>query len=138
MRREETGIVIETSENKAKVKASRHGDCENCGVCPGDNAMVVAVQNPIDASVGQRVAFEIQEANMLMAAFVVYILPLLALMVGAISGVILAKNLEQPFLAFQIGGGIMFFAVAVVYMKRYDRAVKKNDQLLPVITKILN
>ena len=138
MRREETGIVIETSENKAKVKASRHGDCENCGVCPGDNAMVVAVQNPIDASVGQRVAFEIQEANMLMAAFVVYILPLLALMVGAISGGILAKNLGQDVLAFQIGGGIMFFAVAVVYMKRYDRAVKKNDQLLPVITKILN
>ena len=138
MRREETGIVIETSENKAKVKASRHGDCENCGVCPGDNAMVVAVQNPIRAKVGQRVAFEIQEAIMLMAAFVVYILPLLALMVGAISGGILAKNLGQPFLAFQIGGGIMFFAVAVVYMKRYDRAVKKNDQLLPVITKILN
>ena len=95
MRREETGIVIETSENKAKVKASRHGDCENCGVCPGDNAMVVAVQNPIDASVGQRVAFEIQEANMLMAAFVVYILPLLALMVGAISGGILGNNLGQ-------------------------------------------
>ena len=138
MRREETGIVIETSENKAKVKASRHGDCENCEVCPGDNAMVVAVQNPIDASVGQRVAFEIQEANMLMAAFVVYILPLLALMVGAISGGILGNNLGQDVLAGQIGGGILFFAIAVVYMKRYDRAVKKNDQLLPVITKILN
>lgn len=138
MRREETGIVIETSENKAKVKASRHGDCENCGVCPGDNAMVVEVQNPIDAKVGQRVAFEIQEANMLMAAFVVYILPLLALMVGVISGGIIGNNLGQHVLAFQIGGGIVFFAIAVVYMKHYDRAVKKNDQLLPVITKILN
>ncbi|WP_373484376.1 SoxR reducing system RseC family protein [Acetobacterium sp.] len=138
MRREETGIVIQTSEKKGKVKASRHGDCENCGVCPGDNAMVVDVQNPIGAKVGQRVAFEIQEANMLMAAFVVYILPLLALMVGAISGGILANKLGQNVLACQIGGGILFFAIAVVYMKHYDRAVKKNDQLLPVITKILN
>lgn len=75
---------------------------------------------------------------MLMAAFVVYILPLLALMVGAISGGILGNNLGQHVLVFQIGGGILFFIVAVVYMKRYDRAVKKNDQLLPVITKILN
>jgi len=138
MRREETGIVIATSENKAKVKASRHGDCENCGVCPGDNAMVVEVQNPIDASVGQRVAFEIQEANMLLAAFVVYILPLLALLAGAILGGILGNNLNQNILVYQIGGGILFFAVAVIYMKRYDRAVKKNDLLLPVITKILN
>lgn len=138
MRREETGIVIETSENKAKVKSSRHGDCENCGVCPGDNAMVVAVQNPLGAKVGQRVAFEIQEANMLMAAFVVYILPLLALLVGAISGGILGNQLGQGVLAFQIGGGIVFFVIAVVYLKRYDRAVKKNDQLLPVITKILH
>ncbi|MEL7660849.1 SoxR reducing system RseC family protein [Acetobacterium wieringae] len=138
MRREETGIVIETSENKAKVKASRHGDCENCGVCPGDNAMIVAVQNPLGAKVGQRVAFEIQEANMLMAAFVVYILPLLALLVGAISGGILGNQLGQHVLVFQIGGGIVCFVIAVVYLKRYDRAVKKNDQLLPVITKILH
>jgi sigma-E factor negative regulatory protein RseC len=138
MRREETGIVIETRENKAKVKASRHGDCENCGVCPGDNAMVVEVQNPIGARVGQRVAFEIQEANMLLAAFVVYILPLLAIFAGAISGGVLGDNLGQNVLVFQIGGGILFFAIAVVYLKRYDHAVKKNDQLLPVITKILN
>ncbi|MDD3307533.1 MAG: SoxR reducing system RseC family protein [Acetobacterium sp.] len=138
MRREETGIVIEISESKAKVKASRHGDCENCGVCPGDNAMVLEVQNPIGAKVGQRVAFEIQEANMLLAAFVVYILPLLALLAGAISGGVLGNNLGQNVLVCQIGGGIFFFAIAVVYMKRYDRAVKKNDNLLPVITKILN
>jgi len=138
MRREETGIVIEISESKAKVKASRHGDCENCGVCPGDNAMVLEVQNAIGAKVGQRVAFEIQEANMLLAAFVVYILPLLALLAGAISGGVLGNNLGQNVLVCQIGGGIFFFAIAVVYMKRYDRAVKKNDNLLPVITKILN
>jgi len=138
MRREETGIVIETSQNKAKVKASRHGDCENCGVCPGDNAMVVDVQNPIDAKVGQRVAFEIEEANMLLAAFVVYILPLLAILAGAIGGGVLGDNLGQNVLACQIGGGIIFFAIAVVYMKRYDHAVKKNDRLLPEITKILN
>ena len=138
MRREETGIVIEISESKAKVKASRHGDCENCGVCPGDNAMVLEVQNPIGAKVGQRVAFEIQEANMLLAAFVVYILPLLALLAGAISGGVLGNNLGQNVLVCQIGGGIFFFAIAVVYIKRYDRAVKKNDNLLPVITKILN
>ncbi|KAF5084915.1 SoxR reducing system RseC family protein [Acetobacterium wieringae] len=137
MRREETGIVIETSENKAKVKASRHGDCENCGVCPGDNAMVVEVQNLIGAKVGQRVAFEIQEANMLWAAFVVYLLPLLALFVGALGGGILGTNLGQPVLAFQIVGGSVFFTVAVIYLKRYDQAVKKNDKLLPVITKIL-
>jgi len=137
MRKEETGIVIETSENKAKVKASRHGDCENCGVCPGDNAMVVEAQNPIGAKVGQRVAFEMQEANMLWAAFVVYVLPLLALFAGGIGGGVIGQQLGLPALAFQIGGSSGLFVLAVVYLKRYDRAVKKNDQLLPVITKIL-
>ncbi|WP_406542265.1 hypothetical protein [Clostridium ljungdahlii] len=41
MKRESEGIVIETSESIAKVRASRHGDCKSCGACPGDNAIVV-------------------------------------------------------------------------------------------------
>jgi len=138
MRREEMGIVIESNEIKAKVRASRHGDCENCGVCPGDSAIVLDVQNPLMAKAGQRVAFEIQETNMLYAAFVVYILPLMAIFMGAFLGVMLGNQLGQNVLWFQIGGGIVFFGIAVIYMKMYDRMVKKNDKMLPVITKILN
>ncbi len=79
MVKEEEGIIIEIFENNiAKVKVGRHNECKNCGACPGDSSVVIEAKNLLGAKTGQRIAFEMKETNMLMAAFVVYIAPLIA------------------------------------------------------------
>lgn len=138
MKQEETGVVIGIDGEMAKVRAARHGDCENCGSCPGDNAMTLDVRNPLSAKVGQKVAFEIPQTNMLQAAFVVYILPLVAAAVGVIVGGYIASKLGQPLIPFQIGGGIAAFILSLIFVKLYDRSVRNNKKTLPVITKILS
>jgi len=138
MRKEEVGIVVELVGNKAKVRASRHGDCENCGVCDGDNAVIMEIENSLSAKPGQKVAFVMPEANMLQAAFVVYILPLIAIFVGALIGWFVASQFGQSLLSFQIGGGILAFIVSVIYVRLYDSAARKNHKMQPRITKILS
>lgn len=138
MRQEEVGIVLEIDGQMAKVKANRHGDCENCGSCPGDNAMVLDVQNPLSAKPGQKVAFEIPQVNMLQAAFMVYIMPLLAAGVGAVLGWFIADSFGFPVVPWQIGGGMAVFILSLFLVKLYDRAVRRNKKMLPVITKILS
>lgn len=136
MLKEQDGIVIALDDKTAKVKASRHSDCENCGNCPGANAIIIEALNPVHASPGQAVKFQIKEVNMLQAAFNVYILPLIAAFIGVIAGRWVALYLGQPVLYWEIGGVVLAIAVSLVYIKHFDRSAKRN--MLPVITQILS
>ena len=139
MEKEQEGIVLEVSGSMAKVKASRHSDCENCGSCPGNTAIVVDALNPLGAQRGQRVALEVKEVNMLKAAFIVYILPLIMAVAGAFAGNYLAvQQLASNPLWYQIGGGFIAFGLSIIYIKYFDRNARTNDKMRPVITRILS
>ncbi|MGE5628360.1 MAG: SoxR reducing system RseC family protein [Solirubrobacterales bacterium] len=138
MKKEQVGIVVEVHGNMAKVRATRHGDCKNCGACPGDNAMILDARNPIGAKVGQNVTFEIQEVNMLQAAFIVYILPLVAIFLGAMAGGYAANNIgSNSIVTFQVIGGIIAFALSVLYIKFFDKSARNDVKMQPVITNIV-
>ena len=137
--KEEEGIIIEIFENNiAKVKVGRHNECKNCGACPGDSSVVIEAQNPIGARTGQRIAFQMKETNMLMAAFIVYIAPLIAVVVGIIVGGVIAKKFGYPVKGFQIVGGILTFILSVLNIKIFDNFSHNNDKMQPVITQILS
>jgi sigma-E factor negative regulatory protein RseC len=139
MDKQQEGIVLEvTGKHMAKVKASRHNDCENCGACPGNSALVLEARNDIGAKPGQRVAIEIREINMLKAAFIVYILPLLMIFFGAIAGGFFAENFGYQPLGFQAAGGILAFILSVVYIKFFDSAARSDVEMQPVIIRIIS
>lgn len=138
MVKEEEGIIIEIIKgNIAKVKVGRHNECKNCGACPGDSSVVIEAKNPIEAKLGQRIAFEMKETNMLMAAFVVYIVPLVAVVVGVFLGQTIAKKFGFSILGFQIAGGIITFILSMLNIKYFDKYAHNNDKMQPVITRIL-
>lgn len=136
MKRESEGVVIEVSGTMAKVKANRHGDCKNCGACPGDNATVLDAQNPIGAVPGQRVIFELEEANMLKAAFIVYILPLIAILVGCTIGTYISYKVGNSEKLYQVGGGVIAFILSLFYVKFFDKFAHSDKEMRPVITRI--
>ncbi len=137
MRKETQGVVIEIMDNMAKVKVNRHGECKNCGACPGDNALVLEAKNPIQAKLGERVVFEIKETNMLKAAFIVYILPLIAIFLGCIAGNWLALKVDEPVKIFQIGGGVVAFILSVFYIKFFEKSAHNNEKMQPIIIRVL-
>jgi sigma-E factor negative regulatory protein RseC len=137
MKNETSGIVIEVNGGMAKVRTSNHGDCDNCGACPGSAASVVDAMNPVGAKLGQHVKFEIEETNMLKAAFVVYILPLIAIFVGVLAGTFIGKSVGGNIKVFQIIFGIVLFALSLLYVKMFDKSASKNDNIKPVIKSII-
>jgi len=137
--KEEEGIIIEIYENNiAKVKVGRHNECKNCGACPGDNSVVIEAKNPIGAKTGQRISFQMKDTNMLMAAFVVYIVPLVAVVLGILIGQVIAAKLGYSVRGFQIGGGIITFILSLINIKKFDKFAHNNDKMQPVITRIIS
>lgn len=137
MTKQQEGIVLEVSGRMAKVKTSRHNDCENCGSCPGNSAIVLEAGNPLEAQPGQRVLVEVKEVNMLKAAFVVYILPLIAAFTGVVLVALAAEKFAQPVVIFQIFGGVAAFIVAVGYVKYYDCSARSDEKMQPIIVEII-
>ncbi|MDR1702075.1 MAG: SoxR reducing system RseC family protein [Sporomusaceae bacterium] len=138
MDKEQEGVVLETEGSVARIKASRHTDCENCGSCPGSKALVLTARNPVGAKRGQRVIFEIQQVSMLKSAVVVYAAPLLSTIAGAVGGWYWGTHLgfSDPFW-FQMGGGFLFCLLSLLYVRYYDRKARTKADMQPVITRIL-
>lgn len=137
MQKEKQGIVIEISNNISKVKEIKHGDCENCGSCAGSNAMVVDVNNQVGAKIGDKVIFEFKQDNILKAAFIIYVLPLAAIFIGAMLGGMGSELVDINKTMFQVIGGIICFFIAVVFIIYYEKKSKADINKLPKIKRVL-
>lgn len=136
MKEQEEGVVIETSGNLAKVRTMRHGDCQNCGACPGDQAVVVDALNEIGAVKGQFVAFEFNEENLVKSSLVLFVLPLAAAAAGAWAGSWIAERLGLSGNLLPILGGALLFGASLAYIRFYDSQARKRRSY-PVIRRIL-
>ncbi|EHI99364.1 positive regulator of sigma E, RseC/MucC [Clostridium sp. DL-VIII] len=133
----EQGLVIETSNDMAKIRVGRHNDCKNCGACPGSDSIIINADNKIGAKPGQRVSFEVKETNVLSAAFIVFVLPLIALFIGVMVGGFLGQYIGVNIRMLQIIGGIIALILAIIAVKIFDKAANKSKKSQPVIVRIL-
>lgn len=118
------GVVIESNGETAKVRCSIHSDCENCGLCQGSNAMIIEVTDEIGAQVGEQVLIESKETNMLLAAFMMFVLPLLAVGLGVYLGYYLSFRLMISAKLLMILGGLFFGLPAVFVIRRLDKSLQ--------------
>lgn len=81
-----TGIVKKAGE-QAEVAVIRESACgENCANCKAGctpSETVIFAENQLGAEVGDKVVLEMQDKNALKAAFIAYIIPLIALIVAS-------------------------------------------------------
>lgn len=138
MKNQEIGYVIEIETNTAKVKVGRHSDCKNCGGCPGNNSLILNVQNPLGAKVGQKVIFESKKNKMLSSVYVVYIQPILLTFIGIILGYFIATYIHKSIQTYEIILGSIFFILSLIYIRFIELKAKKDKDNIPTITKILS
>lgn len=132
----EVGVVIEINGNLSEVRMGKHSDCKDCGACPGSDSAIITADNRIGAKPGQRVSVELQESNALIAAFVIFVLPLIFVFIGVIAGKELGELLGVNELISECIGGTAFFVIVIVLIRLFDNFVGKKERSIPVILKI--
>lgn len=133
----EQGLVIEVIDGVAKIRVGRHSDCTNCGACPGTNSVIIDANNKIGAKIGQMVAFEVKESNVLSGAFIVFVMPIIVAFIGVICGRVIANYMGANINIFQVVGGVIAFLLSLIFIKMFDKAATLSEESKPVITRIL-
>ena len=83
MKIEEGTIIAIKEAGSAEIKVGRHSDCIACGACDGADNIVVTAVDPLGVKVGQHVRFEFRDVNIVIGAFICFVMPLLVCAAGA-------------------------------------------------------
>lgn len=142
----EEGVVIHVGTGGiAQVRTMRNSACKACSArnsCkPGETEeMKVEVLNPLGAKPGDRVILTFDTVNLLKATFLLYILPIVGLLAGAIIGNHLGGEWElttgaRSGLSALIG--FMGLFITLLFVRRKGNQLGRQNQYRPRITRIL-
>ena len=143
---EETGSIVELKgKDVAVVLCQKSSMCEHCaaeGSCHiGDDSSskLVEVHNPLGAGIGDRVKIATSTRTFLQSSFILYIVPLIALVIGAVSGQLLgewlASGLDPNLLAALFGTSFMTGSFLIIRLM--SRSLAK-EAYMPVIVEVLD
>jgi sigma-E factor negative regulatory protein RseC len=142
---EEIGTVIELkSRLNAVVMCQKSSLCENCatnGHCTlgdDDKTRLIEVLNPLGATVGEQVRIATTTKSFLQSSFLLYIVPLIALVIGAIVGKLVGDNVEtglDPNLLSAVFG--VFFMIGSFVLLRVGTSALLQENYMPKIVEIL-
>ena len=142
---EEIGTVVELKGKRtAVVMCQKSSLCEhcatngNCALGDDDKTRLVEAQNLLGATVGDQVRIATTTKSFLQSSFLLYIVPLIALVVGAIVGKLVGENLStglDPNLLSAIFG--VFFMVGSFVLLRVGSSALAQENYMPKIVEIL-
>jgi sigma-E factor negative regulatory protein RseC len=142
---EEYGTVVELKGKGTAVVVCEKGSfCKNCAsmeACRlGDDnrSMLVDAHNPLGAQVGDKVKIVTSSKSFLQSSFILYIVPLIALVIGAAIGHGIGERLEagvDPNLLSAIFG-IAFLVGSFLIIRVGSRAIPR-EAFMPRIAEIV-
>ncbi len=139
-----TAIVIRTQTGgKADVVASKQGDCGSCSAahsCHTSTAakkMTTTVINPVGAEPGDAVAIAVSTGQLLKGMALIYLLPVMGLLMGAIFG----ANIKASMSMTETGSALLFGGIGLVLgfggVIILSKLLAANDAYTPVISRII-
>ncbi len=145
----EEAIVVGLEGDHAFVINQRKSACgschadQSCGTLSGGlgkKGVHIRTHNPINAQVGERVMLEISESHFLKASFMVYALPVVALiMVGAgVRSLVLSLGWVQDAEAIGALAGLAGLGLSFYGLYRYNSSIQNDSSQLPSIRRVVN
>lgn len=125
------GIVVKSSSETAIVKVRKSSSCgHDCGECRLCNnpEIELEVLNPAGAMVGDRVIVGTSSSQVILQAFLLYILPI----VGALAVYITASSLDKGNLLTVLAVGV-WIVLWFCYMRHYSKHKVSQSCILEVI-----
>lgn len=142
---DEIGVVLKTEGRFARVSIPKKGGiCEQCtmGTCSvKEEGSELDALNKVNAKEGQRVRVSIKSYTYVKGSLIVYGIPVLSLIAGAILGKEFAGNLTflsaDPDIVSAILGFSAFF-VSFALVKLWSLKAEKKLEYKPIIEEILD
>jgi len=139
-----TGVVIRTlAGGKADVVANKQGDCGSCSAshsCHTSKAakkMTTTVINPVGAEPGDAVAIDVSTVQLLKGMALIYLLPVMGLLIGAIFGASIKASVSMT----ETGSALLFGGIGLVLgfglVITLSKLLAANDAYTPVISRII-
>ncbi|MGD9972788.1 MAG: SoxR reducing system RseC family protein [Desulfatirhabdiaceae bacterium] len=139
----EEGIIIRIGDNDiAWVKTVRSSACESCSArhsCSTQDSgkeMEVEAFNPIAAKEGDRVIIRMKTSTLLNAAFMMYIVPILFMLAGALIGDGLSSSLRMDSVLLSTFMGLFSFILSFVLIRYKTGRKEVRDRYRPRIIRI--
>jgi len=140
----EVAVVQSTSGSMAKVRVKRSAMCASCGRCGvlsegASRYITVDALNPVGARPGDVVRLEMESADILTAAFMAYILPLMSAGLGYFVGYVLGMQVSLVVAPVKAGllGAVALLVASYGYLRLYDRrAAREGVRFRPVIKEV--
>ena len=140
---EEIGVVISVDGLTARVNVPKKSACEGCtaGVCiTGEQSMEIVAVNKAGAKAGQRVKVSIRSNVYMKGTMIVYGVPALALVLGAVFGKEVMAGFfigtDPDMLSAVFGFGFLLLSFAVV--KIWANLAAQKTESGPVIEEIIS
>jgi len=130
----ENGIVTALTGAKATVALPPKESCGGCGKCSlgkEGKEMLIEAENPVGAEKGDRVAVEIPSRDPLLAAFIIFGLPLLGLLGGAALGYLFFPADKPAGNLAAVALGLAGLAAVFLLVRRSERnrGAKKENRV---------
>ncbi len=142
---EETGTIVEADEQFAWVEASSSDSCSHCSARQGCGTASLQkwfkrkpnrlrVQNNQHVQPGDRVVIGIPERALVTGSFMIYIIPLISLIAGAIIGVSINDMMGWGYRdGVSILLGVSSLIVSLLWLRKSFHQSANNSRFQPMI-----
>ena len=135
----EYGTVLKLENGNAVVSIKRNSACSSCGACElGSNhsQMELTLKNTVNAKPGDTVEIELPASQFLKASTILYLVPLIALILGIAIGYYIGIYANMNADIVGAVTGILFTRLSYLSIRRLEPKFKKNTDLNPKIIDI--
>ncbi|MFP3927940.1 MAG: SoxR reducing system RseC family protein [Desulfobacteraceae bacterium] len=139
----EKGMVEEVGGGNAIVRVGRNSACAQCrsrGACEmfSEKNMRIVVENTLGARQGDWVEISVPAVSLLKISLAVYLIPILALVLGAVIGSVWAEARGMDPTITSILTGLLAMGAAFLSVRRFDRGASSPDsRYIPRMTRIM-
>ena len=139
------GVVLKNESGRyARVLTERKGACGGCQSsssacrsCLSSAKMESRVANPVGAEPGDMVMVHLSSGNLLAGAAILFLLPVLGLLIGAITGGWAATGYGLSEVFGSIAGAAAGLVLGYLAVIGFDRSPKMRKRIMPTITAVL-
>lgn len=141
---EEHGRIITAHDGYAWVETQRRSSCDKCSANAGCGTSVlsrvlgqrrtrVRALDPLGAQAGDEVIIGIEDAMLVRSSLAAYLVPLLGLLLGALSGGALGRRLGLGEETGSILCALAGLAATLVWLRFHSRRTARDRRYQPVV-----